>query len=187
MKETSNWHFQHIGKTTIMSNGNDIFQLGLEDFVHSTGPRNYSAFCTVVLRWRSIVVVVCFWELFLYLIWSVVCRFPWRCFSWGRQKRLNWLWVLIESNIRTYCKIDLKKIRWKIHKAIQSTVRVPAKPMLEAYMARLERFELFSTNQCYYLVGCKKLNTCNVCSRWIVLHHDWTTCRPTAGSNYCTT
>ena len=27
-------------------------------------------------------------------------------------------------------------------------------------MARLERFELFSTNQCYYLVGCNKLNTC---------------------------
>lgn len=30
---------------------------------------------------------------------------------------------------------------------------------LEPYVGKLERFELFSTNQCYYLVGCNKLNT----------------------------
>ena len=32
-------------------------------------------------------------------------------------------------------------------------------PSLDPYFARLERFELFSTNQCYYLVGCNKQNT----------------------------
>jgi SacI homology domain len=32
-------------------------------------------------------------------------------------------------------------------------------PSLDPYFGRLERFELFSTNQCYYLVGCNKLNT----------------------------
>jgi hypothetical protein len=32
-------------------------------------------------------------------------------------------------------------------------------PSLEPYVGKLERFELFSTNQCYYLVGCNKLNT----------------------------
>lgn len=32
-------------------------------------------------------------------------------------------------------------------------------PSLDPYAAKLERFELFSTNQCYYLVGCDKLNT----------------------------
>lgn len=32
-------------------------------------------------------------------------------------------------------------------------------PSLEPYAVRLERFELFSTNQCYYLVGCNKSNT----------------------------
>jgi len=40
-----------------------------------------------------------------------------------------------------------------------NTNSVPTKPVLEPYIARLERFELFSTNQCYYLVGCNKLNT----------------------------
>jgi hypothetical protein len=34
-----------------------------------------------------------------------------------------------------------------------------SKPSLEPYVAKLERFELFSTNQCYYLVGCNKQNT----------------------------
>ena len=32
------------------------------------------------------------------------------------------------------------------------------KPSLEPYVARLERFELFSTNQCYYIVACDKYN-----------------------------
>jgi SacI homology domain len=32
-------------------------------------------------------------------------------------------------------------------------------PTIEAYIGRLERFELFSTNQCYYIVGSNKLNT----------------------------
>lgn len=32
-------------------------------------------------------------------------------------------------------------------------------PVLDPYAVKLERFELFSTNQCYYLVGCNKLNT----------------------------
>lgn len=32
-------------------------------------------------------------------------------------------------------------------------------PSLEPYVGKLERFELFSTNQCYYLVGCNKQNT----------------------------
>lgn len=32
-------------------------------------------------------------------------------------------------------------------------------PSLEPYVEKLERFELFSTNQCYYLVGCNKQNT----------------------------
>lgn len=34
-----------------------------------------------------------------------------------------------------------------------------AGPSLEPYVANLERFELFSTNQCYYIVGSNKLNT----------------------------
>lgn len=34
-----------------------------------------------------------------------------------------------------------------------------SQPSLEPYVAKLERFELFSTNQCYYLVGCNKQNT----------------------------
>jgi hypothetical protein len=33
------------------------------------------------------------------------------------------------------------------------------RPSLEPYIGRLERFELFSTNQCYYIVGSNKLNT----------------------------
>lgn len=32
-------------------------------------------------------------------------------------------------------------------------------PLLDPYAVKLERFELFSTAQCYYLVGCNKLNT----------------------------
>ena len=32
-------------------------------------------------------------------------------------------------------------------------------PSLDPYIGKLERFELFSTNQCYYLVGCDKLQT----------------------------
>ena len=40
-----------------------------------------------------------------------------------------------------------------------NTIAAPPKPSLEPYVGRLERFELFSTNQCYYLVGCNKLNT----------------------------
>jgi len=35
----------------------------------------------------------------------------------------------------------------------------PTEPSLEPYVGKLERYELFSTNQCYYLVGCNKLNT----------------------------
>lgn len=34
-----------------------------------------------------------------------------------------------------------------------------SRPTLDPYFAKLERFELFSTNQCYYLVGCNKQNT----------------------------
>jgi hypothetical protein len=37
--------------------------------------------------------------------------------------------------------------------------RIPSTPSLEPYVGKLERFELFSTNQCYYLVGCNKRNT----------------------------
>ncbi|CAB9519183.1 Phosphoinositide phosphatase SAC5 [Seminavis robusta] len=32
-------------------------------------------------------------------------------------------------------------------------------PSLDPYFARLERFELFETNQCYYLIGCNRTNT----------------------------
>lgn len=32
-------------------------------------------------------------------------------------------------------------------------------PSIEPYIGRLERFELFSTNQCYYIIGSNKLNT----------------------------
>lgn len=32
-------------------------------------------------------------------------------------------------------------------------------PSLNPYIGKLERFELFSTNQCYYLIGCDKHNT----------------------------
>ena len=38
-------------------------------------------------------------------------------------------------------------------------MKIPSKPSLEPYYSKLERFELFSTNQCYYLVGCNKQNT----------------------------
>jgi hypothetical protein len=40
-----------------------------------------------------------------------------------------------------------------------STVPSPSPPTVEPYVGKLERFELFSTNQCYYLVGCNKQNT----------------------------
>ena len=36
---------------------------------------------------------------------------------------------------------------------------VPNGPSLEPYVGKLERFELFSTNQCYYLVGGNKAST----------------------------
>jgi hypothetical protein len=39
------------------------------------------------------------------------------------------------------------------------TCKTSSKASLEPYVAKLERFELFSTNQCYYLVGCNKQNT----------------------------
>ena len=34
-----------------------------------------------------------------------------------------------------------------------------SQPSLEPYIGKLECFELFSTNQCYYLVACDKHNT----------------------------
>jgi len=37
--------------------------------------------------------------------------------------------------------------------------RSPRDPSLEPYIGKLERFELFSTNQCYYLVGGNKMST----------------------------
>lgn len=37
--------------------------------------------------------------------------------------------------------------------------RILQHPTFEPYVGKLERFELFSTNQCYYLVGCNKVNT----------------------------
>jgi hypothetical protein len=43
--------------------------------------------------------------------------------------------------------------------AENSRQEVHTGPSLEPYVGKLERFELFSTNQCYYLVGCNKLNT----------------------------
>jgi hypothetical protein len=36
---------------------------------------------------------------------------------------------------------------------------LPKGPSLEPYIGKLERFELFSTNQCYYLVGGDKMST----------------------------
>jgi hypothetical protein len=36
---------------------------------------------------------------------------------------------------------------------------IPKGPSLEPYIGKLERFELFSTNQCYYLVGGDKMST----------------------------
>lgn len=40
-----------------------------------------------------------------------------------------------------------------------TALTVPSHPSLEPYFTKLERFELFSTNQCYYLVGCNKQNS----------------------------
>jgi hypothetical protein len=45
------------------------------------------------------------------------------------------------------------------HEPKVSTVPSPQPPTIEPYVGKLERFELFSTNQCYYLVGCNKQNT----------------------------
>jgi hypothetical protein len=42
---------------------------------------------------------------------------------------------------------------------VVSTIPVPVKGSLEPYIAKLERFELFSTHQCYYLVAGNKMNT----------------------------
>jgi len=36
--------------------------------------------------------------------------------------------------------------------------KIPDEPSLEPYLGRLERLELFSTNQCYYIIGSNKLN-----------------------------
>jgi len=36
---------------------------------------------------------------------------------------------------------------------------IPIEPSLDPYLSKLERFELFQTNQCYYLIGCNKANT----------------------------
>ena len=36
--------------------------------------------------------------------------------------------------------------------------KTPDEPSLEPYLGRLERLELFSTNQCYYIIGSNKLN-----------------------------
>jgi hypothetical protein len=36
--------------------------------------------------------------------------------------------------------------------------KAPSQPSLQPFYTKLERFELFSTNQCYYLVGCNKQN-----------------------------
>jgi hypothetical protein len=46
------------------------------------------------------------------------------------------------------------------HASINSTetFKTTSRPSLDPYTAKLERFELFSTNQCYYLVGCNKQN-----------------------------
>ena len=37
--------------------------------------------------------------------------------------------------------------------------RPPPSTSLDPYIGKLERFELFQTNQCYYLIGCNKSNT----------------------------
>ena len=36
---------------------------------------------------------------------------------------------------------------------------IPSHPTIDPYLGKLERYELFCTNQAYYLVGCDKLNT----------------------------
>ena len=41
----------------------------------------------------------------------------------------------------------------------RGTVRIPREPSIDPYYARLERVELFSTNQCYYIIGSNKINT----------------------------
>jgi hypothetical protein len=43
--------------------------------------------------------------------------------------------------------------------AAETPLKISSNPSLEPYIGKLERFELFSTNQCYYLVGCNKQNT----------------------------
>jgi predicted DNA-binding transcriptional regulator YafY len=37
--------------------------------------------------------------------------------------------------------------------------KMTQQPSLDPYIGKLERFELFSTNQCYYLVACDKNHT----------------------------
>lgn len=37
--------------------------------------------------------------------------------------------------------------------------RIQSNPTIDPYVGKLERYELFCTNQSYYLVGCNKLNT----------------------------
>lgn len=44
------------------------------------------------------------------------------------------------------------------HVPNSTTFKAPSQPSLEPFYTKLERFELFSTNQCYYLVGCNKQN-----------------------------
>lgn len=50
---------------------------------------------------------------------------------------------------------------WKQQSSSSLNAPLPSstkKPALEPYVGRLERFELFCTNQCYYLVACDKNN-----------------------------
>lgn len=46
-----------------------------------------------------------------------------------------------------------------VHKASPELPEIMEEPSLDPYFEKLERFELFSTNQCYYLVGGNKANT----------------------------
>ena len=54
----------------------------------------------------------------------------------------------------------LEKIRQRSTGSKESLAeKILQKPSLEPYVGRLERFELFNTNQCYYIIGSNKLNT----------------------------
>jgi hypothetical protein len=44
------------------------------------------------------------------------------------------------------------------HVSNSTSFKAPSQPSLEPFFTKLERFELFCTNQCYYLVGCNKQN-----------------------------